>query len=175
MIYELDGHRPEIAADAWIAPTAQIIGKVVIESGASIWWGAVLRGDNEVIRIGRGSNVQENSVFHTDPGCPLTIGADVTVGHKALLHGCTIRDGVLVGMNAAVLNRTVVGPGSLIGAGALIAEDKTIPEGVLVLGIPGRVVRDLGADEKARILDTARRYRVHARRFREGLRQIGQG
>lgn len=173
MIYELDGHRPEIAADAWIAPTAQIIGKVVIEAGASIWWGAVLRGDNEVIHIGRGSNVQENSVFHTDPGCPLTIGADVTVGHKALLHGCTIRDGVLVGMNAAVLNRTVVGSGSLIGAGALIAEDKTIPEGVLVLGVPGRVVRDLGADEKARILDTARRYRVHAQRFREGLRQIG--
>lgn len=172
MIWELDGHRPEIAADAWIAPDAQIIGKVVIEAGASIWWGAVLRGDNEVIRIGRGSNVQDNCVFHTDPGCPLTVGADVTVGHKALLHGCTIGDGVLVGMNATVLNRTTIGAGTLIGAGALIGEDKDIAGGVLVLGVPGRVVRDLTADEQARILDAGRRYGANAGRYREGLRRI---
>lgn len=172
MIWELDGHRPEIAADVWIAPDAQIIGKVVIEAGASIWFGTVLRGDNEVIRIGPGSNVQEHCVFHTDPGCPLTVGRDVTVGHKALLHGCTICDGVLVGMNATVLNRTVVGAGSLIGAGALIAEDKTIPEGSLVMGMPGRVVRTLDAEGRARLLATAARYRDNARRHRDTLRPV---
>lgn len=172
MIWELDGHRPQIAADAWIAPDAQIIGKVVIEEGASIWWGAVLRGDNEVIHVGRGSNVQENCVFHTDMGCPLTVGADVTIGHKALLHGCIIGDGALVGMNATVLNRTVIGAGTLIGAGALVAEDKDIPAGSLVVGMPGRVVRELRPDEQARIIEMSRRYTANARRYREGLRRI---
>ena len=172
MIWELDGYRPEIATDAWIAPTAQIIGKVVIEAGASVWWGAVLRGDNEVIRVGRGSNVQDNSVFHTDPGCPLTLGENVTVGHKALLHGCTIGDGALVGMGATVLNRTVVGSGALIGAGALIAEDKVIPEGALVMGAPGRVVRLLDGLARERLLVLAARYRANASRYRDGLKRI---
>ncbi len=172
MIWELDGHRPEIAADAWIAPDAQIIGKVVIEAGASVWFGAVLRGDNEVIRVGEGSNVQENSVFHTDPGAPLTVGRNVTVGHKALLHGCTIGDGSLIGMNATVSNRTVVGAGCLIGAGALIAEDKAIPDGSLVMGMPGRVVRTLDEEARAKLLFLAERYRANARRYRDGLRPL---
>ena len=112
MIWELDGIAPEIAASAWVAPDARLIGRVVLEDEASIWWGAVLRGDNEEIRVGRGSNVQELSVFHTDPGYPLTIGRDVTIGHRAMLHGCTIGDGALIGMGATVLN------GAKIGAGA---------------------------------------------------------
>ena len=143
MIWELDGIAPDIAADAWIAPDAQIIGRVVIEPGASIWWGAVLRGDNEEIRIGRGSNVQDLCCLHTDPGFPLTIGANVTVGHRAMLHGCTIGDASLIGMGATVLNGAKIGTGSLIGASALVSEGKDIPDRVLVMGAPGRVVREI--------------------------------
>lgn len=172
MIWDLDGHRPEIAADAWIAPNAQIIGKVVIEEGASVWFGAVLRGDNEVIRIGRGSNVQDNCVFHTDPGCPLTIGENVVVGHKALLHGCIVEDGALIGMGATVLNRAVIGSGALIAAGALVAEDKQIPEGALVVGAPGRVIRMLDDEARRKQIFLAERYRANAERYRNGLRRI---
>ena len=172
MIWELDGIAPEIAASAWVAPDAQLIGRVVLEDEASVWWGAVLRGDNEEIRVGRGSNVQELSVFHTDPGYPLTIGRDVTIGHRAMLHGCTIGDGALIGMGATVLNGARIGEGALIGAGALIAEGKEIPPGALVMGAPGRVVRQLDDEAIAKLRQSAAHYRQNAARFRTGLRRV---
>ena len=173
MIWELDGIAPEIAPDAWVAPDAQLIGRIVLEEEASVWWAAVLRGDNEEIRIGRGSNVQDGCVFHTDPGFPLRIGADVTVGHKAILHGCTVGDGALIGMGATVLNGAVIGEGALIGAGALVAEGKQIPPGALVMGAPGRVVRQLDEAAIAGLRHSAARYRANAARFRAGLRPVG--
>ena len=172
MIYALDGIAPEIDASAWVADTAVLIGKVVLEADTSIWFGAVLRGDNEEIRIGRGSNVQENSVLHTDMGSPLTIGADCTIGHKAMLHGCTIGDGTLIGMGATVLNGAKIGKGCLIGAGALITEGKEIPDGSLVMGAPGKVVRALDADAQQRLLQSARGYQANARRFAQGLTRL---
>lgn len=173
MIWELDGIAPEIAPDAWVAPDAQLIGRIVLEEEASVWWAAVLRGDNEEIRIGHGSNVQDGCVFHTDPGFPLRIGADVTVGHKAILHGCTVGDGALIGMGATVLNGAVIGEGALIGAGALVAEGKQIPPGALVMGAPGRVVRQLDEAAIAGLRHSAARYRANAARFRAGLRPVG--
>ncbi|QPZ91363.1 gamma carbonic anhydrase family protein [Thioclava electrotropha] len=173
MIYELDGIAPEIAEDAWVAPDANLIGKVVLETEASVWFGGTLRGDNEEIRVGAGSNLQENVVCHTDMGFPLTIGANCTVGHKAMLHGCTIGDGSLIGMGATVLNGAKIGKGCLIGAGALITEGKEIPDGSLVMGAPGKVVRQL--DEKAlqALLGSAAHYRENAARFSKGLKAIG--
>lgn len=172
MIWELDGIAPQIAPDAWVAPDAQLMGRIVLEAEASVWWGAVLRGDNEEIRVGRGSNVQDACVFHTDPGCPLTIGQDVTVGHKAILHGCTVHDGALIGMGAIILNNAVIGEGALIGAGALIPEGKEIPPGALVMGAPGKVVRMLDAAAIEGLRGSAARYRENAARFRAGLRRI---
>lgn len=173
MIWELDGVRPEIAEDAWVAPDAQIIGKVVIEPGASVWWGAVLRGDNEEIRVGRGANVQDLCCLHTDPGFPLVIGENVTVGHRAMLHGCLIGAGSLIGMGATVLNGARIGSGSLIGAAALISEKKDIPDRVLVMGAPGRVVREIDDAGYADLLESARRYQQNGARFRAGLKQVG--
>lgn len=172
MIYTLEGIAPEIAIDAWVADTAVLIGKVVLEEDANIWFGAVLRGDNEEIRVGRGSNVQENSVLHTDMGYPLTIGANCTIGHKAMLHGCTIGDGSLIGMGATLLNGSKIGKGCLIGAGALITEGKEIPDGSLVMGAPGKVVRVLDEEARMRLLMSARGYQANARRFAKGLKLI---
>lgn len=169
MIYALDGVHPRIDPDSWIAPDANVIGKVVIEAGASVWFGATLRGDNEEIRVGAGSNVQENCVLHTDMGYPLTIGANCTIGHKAMLHGCTIGEGSLVGMGATLLNGCTIGRGCLIGAGALITEGKEIPDGSLVMGAPGKVVRVLDPEARARLLKSAEGYRANMRRFRAGL------
>ena len=173
MIYELDGIAPEIGEDCWIAPDANVIGRVVLEEGASVWFGCTIRGDNEEIRIGAGSNVQENCVFHTDPGCPLTIGANCTIGHKAMLHGCTIGEGSLIGMGATVLNGAKIGRGCLIGAGALVTENKVIPDFSLVMGAPGKVVRELDEAARAGLLASAEHYRQNMRRFRVGLRAIG--
>jgi carbonic anhydrase/acetyltransferase-like protein (isoleucine patch superfamily) len=169
MIYTLDGVAPQIDADTWVAPDANVIGRVVLEKGASVWFGSTLRGDNEEIRVGAGSNVQENCVFHTDPGCPLTIGRDCTIGHKVMLHGCTIGDGSLIGMGATVLNGARIGDGCLIGAGALIPENKVIPDGSLVMGMPGKVVRVLDDAARAALLASAANYRTNMRRFRAGL------
>ena len=127
-LYTLDGHRPDIASDSWIAPDANVIGKVVIESGSSVWFGCTLRGDNEVIWINEGSNLQEQCVLHTDMGFPLTVGAGCTIGHKTMLHGCTIGENTLIGMGAIVLNGAKIGKNCIIGAGALITENKIIPD-----------------------------------------------
>lgn len=170
MIWSLDGIVPVLGAGVWVAPDANLIGRIVLGDEASVWFGATLRGDNEEIRIGRGSNVQEGCVLHTDMGFPLTVGADCTIGHRAMLHGCTIGAGTLVGMCAIVLNGARIGRGCLIGAGALVTEGREIPDGSLVMGAPGRVVRSLDEASRGRLLDAARRYRENARRYREGLR-----
>jgi carbonic anhydrase/acetyltransferase-like protein (isoleucine patch superfamily) len=169
MIYSLDGIAPQVDADAWVAPAAQVMGKVTLGAGVSVWFGAVLRGDNEPIVVGDGTNIQENSVLHTDWGYPLTLGANCTVGHKAMLHGCTIGDGTLIGMGATILNGAVIGRGCLIGAGSLITEGKAIPDGSLVMGAPGRVVRELDDTARARLLASAAGYAMNAARFRAGL------
>lgn len=175
MIWSLDGVTPQIAEDAWVAPDAQLMGRVALEEAASVWFGAVLRGDNEEIRVGRGSNVQDLCCLHTDPGHPLVIGADCTIGHRAILHGCRIGDGALVGMGATILNGAVIGPGALIGAGALIAEGKEIPAGALVMGAPGKVVRTLDDAAVAELRASAARYQANAARFRTGLVAAGRG
>lgn len=172
MIYALDGITPDLHSDSWVAPDANLIGKVVLEAGASVWFGATLRGDNEEIRVGAGSNVQENSVLHTDMGFPLVIGANCTIGHRAMLHGCSIGEGSLIGMGATVLNGARIGRGCLIGAGALITEGKDIPDGSLVMGAPGKVVRVLDAEAQAKLLASAAGYRANMRRFRNGLRPV---
>ena len=174
-LYAFEGVAPVLPEDGdyWVAPDANLIGRVILETGASVWFGATLRGDNEPITVGAGSNVQENTVCHTDPGCPLVIGKNCTIGHKAMLHGCRIGDGALVGMGAMVLNGAVIGEGALIGAGALIAEGKVIPPRSLVMGMPGKVVRDLDDDAVAALLVSAERYREKMRRFRDGLTEVG--
>lgn len=169
MIWTLDGIAPQIHPDTWVAPDANLIGRVVLEEGASVWFCATLRGDNEEIRVGAGSNVQENCVLHTDMGFPLTIGANCTIGHKAMLHGCTIGDGSLIGMGATILNGARIGKGCLIGAGALVTEGKEIPDGSLVMGAPGKVVRTLDIEAQARLLRSAAGYQANMRRFRAGL------
>lgn len=172
MIYALGQISPVIDPTAWVAPDANIIGRIVLEADSSVWFGATLRGDNDPIIVGRGSNVQENCVLHTDIGFPLTIGADCTIGHKAMLHGCTIGDGSLIGMGAIVLNGAKIGRGCLIGAGALITEGKEIPDFSLVMGSPGKVVRTLDAEAQARLLRSAEGYRANAARFRAELRLL---
>ncbi|MGF1475007.1 MAG: gamma carbonic anhydrase family protein [Geminicoccaceae bacterium] len=172
MLYELDGRAPKVASGSWVAPTAILIGDVVIEPGASVWWGAVLRGDNEPLTVGEGSNVQDNCVLHSDPGFPLTIEAEVTVGHLAMVHGCTVRRGSLVGIGATILNGAEIGEGSLIGAHSLIGEGKTIPPRSLVMGTPGKIIRELGDDHVERIRAAAERYRRKIPISRDRLRRI---
>lgn len=173
-LYALGDIRPTTpdSDDWWVAPDANVIGNVTIGEGASIWFGSTLRGDNEPIVVGAGSNIQENCVLHTDPGCPLTIGAGCTIGHKAMLHGCTLGDNVLIGMGATVLNGAKIGANCLIGAGALITEGKEIPEGSLVMGVPGKVVRQLTDDQIEGLRRSARHYHENAKRFRDTLRAI---
>jgi carbonic anhydrase/acetyltransferase-like protein (isoleucine patch superfamily) len=171
-VYQLDHRIPQIDPSAFIAAEATIIGEVRIERDSSVWPQATLRGDNEPIVVGCGSNVQEGAVLHTDPGCPLTLGEHVTVGHQAMLHGCTIGDGTLVGIQAIVLNRAVIGRNCLIGAGALVTEDQQIPDNSLVLGAPARVKRPLSAAEIERMQSGAESYVQRARRYRDALKRI---
>jgi carbonic anhydrase/acetyltransferase-like protein (isoleucine patch superfamily) len=168
-LYTLDGVAPELAGDAWVAPGARLIGRVALGAGASVWFNAVLRGDNEPIVVGEGSNLQDGCIGHTDMGFPLTVGARCTVGHMAILHGCTVGDETLVGMGATVLTGAVIGRHVLIGAGALVTEGKEIPDGVLVIGRPGKVARALTADEIEGLRRSAAGYRANAARFRAGL------
>ena len=171
-IYALGAHTPDIDADAWVAPDANVIGKIKLDAGASIWFGTTLRGDNEIIHVGARSNVQENCVLHTDPGSPLVIGEGCTIGHKAMLHGCIIGDNTLIGMGATVLNGATIGKNCLIGAGALITENKVIPDGSLVMGAPGKVVRQLDDAAIAKLADSARRYVENAALFRRDLNPV---
>ena len=172
-IYQLDDDIPRIADTAWVADSAQVIGRVELHEGASVWFGAVLRGDNEWITIGRGSNVQDGTVMHTDMGCPLTIGEHVTIGHQAMLHGCTIGDGSLIGIQAVVLNNAKIGRNCLVGAGALVTEGKEFPDGSLIMGAPAKVVGQLTPERFERIRQGALSYAQKADRFRRGLKKIG--
>ena len=174
MIYALDGIAPQIDPSAWVAADANLIGRVVLAAQASVWFGATLRGDNEEIMLGEGSNIQEACVLHTDMGYPLVIGANCTIGHRATLHGCTIGDGSLIGMGATILNGAKIGKGCLIGACALITEGKEIPDGSLVMGSPGKVIRTLDADAQRKLLMSAQGYKANARRFHAGLQPILQ-
>jgi carbonic anhydrase/acetyltransferase-like protein (isoleucine patch superfamily) len=174
-IYELDGQGPELPADGsyFVADTAVLIGKVRLKKDASVWFGSVLRGDNEWIEVGEGSNVQENTVCHTDPGKPLTIGKNVTVGHNVILHGCTIGDGALVGMGAIVMNGAKIGNGCVIGAGAIVTEDKEFAENSLIIGAPAKAVRTLTAEQLAQLTRGAPNYVRNSKRFKAGLKKIG--
>ena len=174
-IYALEGVRPELPAadEYWIAPDAVLIGRVRLLKNASVWFGCVLRGDTDWITVGENSNIQDNSVIHADLGQPTEIGASVTVGHRAIVHAAFIGDNTLIGMGATILNRTRVGKNCLIGAHALIGEDKVIPDGSLVLGAPGRVVRELGEAEIMRLKMSADGYVMNHRRFRDHLERLG--
>ncbi|WP_416637470.1 gamma carbonic anhydrase family protein [Pseudomonas sp. OHS18] len=165
MKYRLGNTRVDQHPESWIAPNATVIGNVRLDEGASVWFGAVLRGDNELIHIGENSNVQDGAVLHTDPGSPLTLGTGVTVGHNAMLHGCTVGDYSLVGINAVVLNGARIGKHCIIGANALIAEGKEIPDGSLVVGSPGKVVRELTEQQKKMLEAGAAHYVQNAKRY----------
>jgi carbonic anhydrase/acetyltransferase-like protein (isoleucine patch superfamily) len=171
MIYALDGQSPEVPAAGryWIAPSADVMGRVRLLENASVWFGAVLRGDNEWITLGEGSNVQDGCVLHTDQGAPLTIGTNCTIGHKAILHGCTIGDNSLVGMGAIILNHAVIGKNCLIGAGAFVGEGKNIPDNSLVVGAPGKVIRTLDQDAATKLVQSAEHYQRNWLRFAKGL------
>ena len=171
-VYSLDGVAPRIAASAWIADSAQVIGNVELADDVGIWFGAVLRGDTEAMRIGRGSNIQDGCVLHADVGRPLTVGQDVTVGHMVVLHGCTIGDGSLVGIGAIVLNGARIGRGCVVGAGALVTEGKEFPDGSMIMGSPAKLVRPLSAEQLEDYRSGARHYVDNARRFRDGLKKI---
>lgn len=172
MIYALGDLTPEIDTDSWVAPDANVIGRVRLRAGASVWFGATLRGDNEWIELGAGTNVQEGCTLHTDMGYPLTVGRDCTIGHNVILHGCVIGDESLIGMGATILNGARIGRNCLIGAGALITEGKEIPDGSLVMGAPGKVVRQLDETAFENLRRSASHYQDNMRRYRDGLRAL---
>lgn len=169
MIYNLGKHQADVADDAFIAPSAVVIGDVKLHPESSIWFGAVLRGDIETITIGRGSNIQDGTVCHTDPNNPCTIGDFVTVGHMAMLHGCTIGDGSLIGIGATMMNGSSVGKECIVGAHALVTEGKKFPDGVVIMGAPAKVVRDLNDADRAKLRANAERYVERAKRYRQEL------
>jgi carbonic anhydrase/acetyltransferase-like protein (isoleucine patch superfamily) len=172
-IYQLgDDHIPRIHDSAWIADSAQVMGRVALAADASVWYGAVLRGDNDWITIGERSNIQDLSVMHTDAGMPLTVGADVTVGHQVMLHSCTIGDGSLIGIQSVILNGARIGRHSIVGAGALVTEGKAFPDGVLIVGSPARVVRELTPEQIDRLKLSAAHYVENARRHRSNLKKM---
>jgi len=172
-IYELDQVAPRIAESAWVAESAQVMGNVELAEDTSVWFGAVVRGDTEVIRIGRGSNIQDCSVLHADFGKPLTVGENVTVGHQVMLHGCTIGDNALIGIGAVVLNGAKIGKGCIVGAGSLVTEGKEFPDGSMIMGSPAKVVRELTEQQQAALKMSAVHYIENARRFQRGLKKIG--
>ena len=171
-LYELAGQRPTLGTDAWVAPSADLIADVVLGDDANIWFGAVVRADNTMIAIGARTNVQEGAMLHSDPGAPLTIGEDCTIGHHAILHGCTIADRVLIGMGAIVLNRAVIAEECIVGAGALVTEGKTFPPGSLIVGSPARAVRMLDDAQRGMLRVSAQHYVAKAKACAAGLVRI---
>lgn len=173
-IYEIDGKRPTLpeSGDYWVAENAQVMGNVVLRENASVWYGAVVRGDNDPIIVGENSNIQDGSVLHTDVGCPLTIGKDVTVGHMVMLHGCTIGDETLIGIGSTILNNAKIGKNCIIGAHALIPEGKEIPDNSLVMGAPGKIIKDVSELQIQVIKGSALHYVENWKRHRETLKRI---
>jgi carbonic anhydrase/acetyltransferase-like protein (isoleucine patch superfamily) len=171
-IYQLDDQTPVIDPSVYVSDSADVIGDVVLETGVSIWSHVAIRGDNARILVQRGTNIQESSVLHVDEGCPMTIGPNVTVGHQAMLHGCTIQEGALIGMQAIILNRAVIGRNCLIGAGAIVPEGKVIPDNSLVIGI-GKVVRELSAEEIANMHKNTYHYQDRGQHYKRALKRIG--
>lgn len=171
-IYELDGKRPQLAPGAWVAESAEVIGTVLLGENASVWCGAVVRGDCETIRIGSYSNVQDLAVLHADFGVPLTIGDHVTIGHQVMLHGCTVGDGTLIGIQAVVLNHVKIGRNCIVGAGSVVTEGKEFPDNSLILGSPAKVVRTVDEATRAHLAEIAQHYVDNARIFAAGLKRI---
>ena len=171
-IYELDGNAPQLAEGAWVAESAEVIGKVELHRSANVWPKVVIRGDNDLIQIGEGSNVQDASVLHTDPGYPLLIGRNVTVGHQVMLHGCSIGDGSLIGIGAVILNGAKIGKHCLVGAGALVTEGKEFPDGSMIIGSPAKAVKALSPEQIAGIGEIAGRYVKNAQRYIKTLKKI---
>lgn len=171
-LYELDGVAPQLAAGAWVADSAQVIGSVVLGENASVWFGAVLRGDNETIRIGRNSNVQDLSVLHSDQGKPLTIGENVTLGHQVMVHGCTIGDNTLIGIQSVILNGAKIGRNCIVGAGSVVTEGKEFPDNSLIIGSPAKVVRTLDDDAARKLALSVQSYVANAKRFANNLKKI---
>ncbi len=172
-IYALDGVAPRLDPGAWIADSAQVMGNVSLAADTSVWFGTVIRGDTESITIGRGSNIQDGSVMHADIGMPIVVGENVTVGHKVMLHGCTIGDETLIGIGAIVLNGAKIGKNCLVGAGALVTEGKEFPDGSMIIGSPAKAVRALTPEQIQSVRQSARHYVENARRFEAGLRKLG--
>ena len=172
-LYELDGVAPSLADSAWVADSAEVIGDVALAEDASVWFGVVIRGDNHRISIGRGSNVQDLSVLHTDAGVPLVVGERVTIGHQVMLHGCSIGDETLIGIGAVVLNGACIGKNCLVGAGALVTENKEFPDGSMILGSPAKVVRQLTPEQIEGLRRSAHHYVENARRYRGTLKRLG--
>ncbi len=171
-IYQLDDLIPQMHESAWVADSAQVIGNVELAQDTSVWFGSVIRGDTEAIRIGRGSNIQDASVLHADAGVPLTIGENVSIGHQVMLHGCTIGDGSLIGIGAVVLNHAKIGKNCLVGAGSLVTEGKEFPDGSMILGSPAKAVRQLSPEQIAGLKMNAQHYLDNARRYRAGFKKI---
>tara|TARA_A100001015_G_C15003828_1_gene719775 strand:- start:147 stop:650 length:504 start_codon:yes stop_codon:yes gene_type:complete len=167
MIYEFKGHTPNLHQESWVAPTVAIIGKVELKKDSNVWFNATLRGDVESIVIGEGSNIQDGSVVHTDPGCPAKIGNNVTVGHLVMLHGCVIEDDCLIGIGSTILNKAKIGKNSIIGANALVTENKVIPERSLVLGSPGKIVRQVTDEEIKSIKENAEHYVANYKKYKK--------
>jgi carbonic anhydrase/acetyltransferase-like protein (isoleucine patch superfamily) len=171
-LYELDGVAPQLGTGAWVADSAQVIGNVQLGENASIWFGAVLRGDNETMTVGRNSNVQDLSMLHSDPGSPLTIGENVTIGHQVMLHGCTIGDNSLIGIQAVVLNNAKIGRNSIVGAGSVVTEGKEFPDNSLIFGSPAKVMRTISDEDAARLRHGSEHYVENAVRYAKGLKKI---
>ena len=171
-IYQLDDLTPAIHESAWVADSAQVMGNVTLAEGSSVWFGVVVRGDTETIAVGRGSNIQDNCVLHADIGMPLIIGENVTVGHQVMLHGCTIGDGALIGIQAVILNGAKIGKNCLVGAGALVTEGKEFPDGCMILGSPAKAVRQLSDAQIEGLKISAQHYMDNAQRYKAGLKKL---